>query len=251
MALYKYAPESGATDVLTDAQYQASLDRRVGAQVGLADRALNNKALKQATLFLPAWARLIQEVTGDEVFDTMTEEQAYIALRSLFQPPGSLLYTFSNKDQPGHILGDGSNVSRTTYPNLFAYYGTTFGVGDGSTTFGLPDYRGVFFRATDKGKGIDPWRQAGTMQAGTLTSISLGTENIDTLCTYPEIDIPLTDYLNRLRADRVQSAKYLASQIGTIFTPSGTVTTSSTLSDFTKAGVTRPENIAVNVWIKY
>ena len=42
----------------------------------------------------------------------------------------------------GYLLCDGSAVSRTTYSALFAVVGTTFGVGDGSTTFTLPDYRG-------------------------------------------------------------------------------------------------------------
>lgn len=41
------------------------------------------------------------------------------------------------------LLADGSTASRTTYPDLFALYGTQFGAGDGSTTFGLPDWRGV------------------------------------------------------------------------------------------------------------
>jgi microcystin-dependent protein len=41
----------------------------------------------------------------------------------------------------GFLLEDGSNVSRTTYAKLFAKIGTTWGVGDGSTTFGLPDSR--------------------------------------------------------------------------------------------------------------
>lgn len=36
---------------------------------------------------------------------------------------------------------DGSNVSRTTYSDLFDEWGTTYGSGDGSTTFGLPDFR--------------------------------------------------------------------------------------------------------------
>ncbi|MBQ2284326.1 MAG: tail fiber protein, partial [Clostridia bacterium] len=36
---------------------------------------------------------------------------------------------------------EGSTVSRTTYANLFAIYGTTYGAGDGSTTFKLPDFR--------------------------------------------------------------------------------------------------------------
>lgn len=42
----------------------------------------------------------------------------------------------------GWLMCDGSAVSRTTYANLFAAIGTTFGNGDGSTTFNLPDVRG-------------------------------------------------------------------------------------------------------------
>ena len=42
----------------------------------------------------------------------------------------------------GYLLEDGSAVSRTTYADLFAAIGTTFGSGDGSTTFNLPDSRG-------------------------------------------------------------------------------------------------------------
>lgn len=42
----------------------------------------------------------------------------------------------------GWFLCDGSTVSRTTYSGLFRVIGTTFGVGDGSTTFTLPDFRG-------------------------------------------------------------------------------------------------------------
>lgn len=42
----------------------------------------------------------------------------------------------------GYLLEDGSAVSRTTYAALFAVIGTTYGAGDGSTTFNLPDSRG-------------------------------------------------------------------------------------------------------------
>ena len=41
----------------------------------------------------------------------------------------------------GWLLCDGSAVSRTTYANLFAAIGTTYGTGDGSTTFNLPDLK--------------------------------------------------------------------------------------------------------------
>jgi microcystin-dependent protein len=41
---------------------------------------------------------------------------------------------------PGWFLLNGAAISRTTYPVLFARFGTTFGAGDGSTTFNLPNY---------------------------------------------------------------------------------------------------------------
>ena len=41
----------------------------------------------------------------------------------------------------GYLLCDGSAVSRTTYASLFAVIGTTYGTGDGSTTFNIPDFR--------------------------------------------------------------------------------------------------------------
>ena len=48
----------------------------------------------------------------------------------------------------GWLLAAGSAVSRTTYATLFAAIGTTYGAGDGSTTFNLPDFRGVFPKGT-------------------------------------------------------------------------------------------------------
>lgn len=45
----------------------------------------------------------------------------------------------------GHLVLNGQTVSRTTYAELFAVYGTTYGAGDGSTTFNVPDLQGRFF----------------------------------------------------------------------------------------------------------
>ena len=59
-----------------------------------------------------------------------------------YMPPG-LMAPFAGSAAPaGWLLCDGRTVSRTTYANLFAALGTTFGAGDGSTTFALPDMRG-------------------------------------------------------------------------------------------------------------
>lgn len=52
---------------------------------------------------------------------------------------------FSGSTVPTNfLLCDGSAVSRTTYASLFAVIGTIYGSGDGSTTFNLPDLRGIF-----------------------------------------------------------------------------------------------------------
>jgi len=60
----------------------------------------------------------------------------------------------------GYLLCNGSAVSRITYSALFAVLGSTYGNGDGSTTFNIPDYRGEFLRGVDAGIGNDP--DAGT-----------------------------------------------------------------------------------------
>lgn len=55
---------------------------------------------------------------------------------------GTIIQWASNTLPTGWLLCDGSAVSRTTYADLFDVIGTTFGSGDGSTTFNLPDLRG-------------------------------------------------------------------------------------------------------------
>jgi microcystin-dependent protein len=52
----------------------------------------------------------------------------------------------ANNPPKGWLYADGSAVSRAVYSELFKKIGTTFGSGDGSTTFNLPDLRGIFIR---------------------------------------------------------------------------------------------------------
>jgi microcystin-dependent protein len=59
-----------------------------------------------------------------------------------FLAPVGAMFAYGGASAPaGWLLCDGSAVSRTTYADLFAIIGTTFGLGDGSTTFNLPDFR--------------------------------------------------------------------------------------------------------------
>jgi microcystin-dependent protein len=57
-------------------------------------------------------------------------------------PPGLMMMFGAAAAPSGWLLCDGSAVSRTVYSLLFAVVGTTYGVGDGSTTFNVPDMRG-------------------------------------------------------------------------------------------------------------
>lgn len=58
--------------------------------------------------------------------------------------PTGIIYEYGGSvAPPGFLLGDGSAVSRVVYADLFAVYGVTFGVGDGVSTFNLPDRRAV------------------------------------------------------------------------------------------------------------
>jgi microcystin-dependent protein len=58
---------------------------------------------------------------------------------SLHAVPVTAMMLWANTTYPtGWLLADGSAISRTTYADLFAAIGTTYGVGDGSTTFNLP-----------------------------------------------------------------------------------------------------------------
>jgi len=70
----------------------------------------------------------------------------------------------------GYLECNGSALSRTAYADLFAVLGTTYGVGDGSTTFNIPDLRGEFIRGYDNGRGIDNGRVIGTWQVDELKS---------------------------------------------------------------------------------
>jgi Phage Tail Collar Domain len=59
------------------------------------------------------------------------------------QAPTGIVAAFAGAAAPaGWLLCDGSAVSRATYSALFAVIGTTYGAGNGSTTFNLPDLRG-------------------------------------------------------------------------------------------------------------
>ena len=78
---------------------------------------------------------------------------------------GEVAFFARSTPPSGWLKANGAAVSRTTYAALFAAIGTTFGAGDGRTTFNLPDMRGEFVRGVDDGRNVDDGRRLGTFQA--------------------------------------------------------------------------------------
>ena len=85
-------------------------------------------------------------------------------------PVGTIMYFSTSTPPSGWLKANGAAISRTTYSALFSVIGTTFGAGNGSTTFNLPDLRGVFPRGWDDWRGLDSGRAFGSYQADELKS---------------------------------------------------------------------------------
>jgi len=89
-------------------------------------------------------------------------------------PVAAIQYFGMDSVPSGWLKANGAQVSRTTYSDLFAEIGTTFGAGDGSTTFNLPDLRGEFIRGWDDGRGVDAGRSFGSTQGHAFSSHTHG-----------------------------------------------------------------------------
>lgn len=72
-------------------------------------------------------------------------------------PVGTVLPFAGNTEPEGFLFAEGQEVLRNAYPSLFAAIGTTYGEGDGSTTFNLPNLVNRFIEGTkdEVGKTVE------------------------------------------------------------------------------------------------
>ncbi len=104
-------------------------------------------------------------------------------------PVGTVISTALSATVSGWLLCDGSNVSRTTYAGLFAAIGTTYGSGDGSTTFAVPDLRGRIPVGRDASQiEFDTLGETG----GSLTHVHTNSNTSTTGSHLHSIDPPVT-----------------------------------------------------------
>lgn len=136
---------------------------------------------------------------------------ASVAMSRGFVPPGTIVNFGRSSAVSGYLLCDGSAVSRTTYAALFAKIGTTFGAGDGSTTFNLPNGSGLFLRGAGSqvvsAKTFDGGavgnRQADStavngLSAATVSTPSLTVSQVDLTHTHGYNDFTTTSFTSVL-----------------------------------------------------
>ena len=108
-----------------------------------------------------------RQIVDKEYTDNVTDS-IQNSIDTMYCPPGSMMWWPKSTAPSGWLIRDGSAYSRTTYANLFKVIGTTFGSGNGSTTFNVPDDRGRFIRGYKSGTSAS----FGQAQAGGLPNIT-------------------------------------------------------------------------------
>lgn len=228
------------------------------AQITLAEsypagsvlHAYQNEALDQIANASTEHRGLVELATTAEgnsgaagkVIDAAVLQAVLDSVGSQLTPAGAV-QAFARAAPPtGWLRCNGAAVSRTTYNKLFTAIGTTFGAGDGSTTFNLPDLRGEFIRGLDDGRGVDGGRLLGTKQKGSLVAFdpTVAASAVGGLHTTG------TDASIRgdLGLDTPEGADYPAADVVT-------VAAASTFGVTAGAGVTRPRNVALLYCIKH
>jgi microcystin-dependent protein len=93
---------------------------------------------------------------------------------SVVSPAGSVMQYAGSSAPSGWLLADGTAVSRTTYAALYAVIGTTYGVGDNSTTFNLPNLKGKVPVGRDSSDtSFDVLGETGGAKTHTLTTAEM------------------------------------------------------------------------------
>jgi microcystin-dependent protein len=109
-------------------------------------------------------ARIVWSMGGAELLELTDGQVRVLGAFTATGQVGEVFWWFDEDPPPHGLELDGAAVSRSTYADLFAIWGTRFGAGNGTTTFNLPDLRGYVLRAWDNGRGIDAGRDLGTFQ---------------------------------------------------------------------------------------
>lgn len=139
-------------------------------------------------------------------------------------PTGMIAFFHATTPPEGWLPCNGQNVSRTTYANLFAVIGTTYGSGDGSTTFTLPNLHHRFLEGTTTASEVGQLVQAGLPNiTGSFKVVCGGVEGYGAFAESSERKPHITANLSGTNP----SFEFLASRSSSLYGASSTVQPSS------------------------
>lgn len=171
-------------------------------------------------------------------------------------PVGTILTHAANTPPSGFLECNGSAISRSTYATLFSTIQTTFGVGDGSSTFALPDLRGQFVRGWANTGSTDASRVFGSSQTDQNKNHTHTTDSQTLTGSVSHLSASLAQ--NPGSASGVFSKGSSASAVGAPSGGSGSAaalgfdgTHSHTISSSGGGTEARPTNIALMYIIKF
>ena len=161
----------GVIELATQAEVDAGAATNKAVTPATAKTIIENSthtpAASEDTQGIVELATDAEAVSGTDTERAVTSANVEAALASLDSgiAAGTIITYAGNSAPADWFECDGSAVSRTTYADLYAVVGDTYGAGDGSTTFNLPDLRGEFLRGWDDGRGVDSGRVLGSSQS--------------------------------------------------------------------------------------
>lgn len=164
-------------------------------------------------------------------------------------PSGAGMDWYSPTLPAGWLWADGSAVSRTTYASLFSAIGTAFGVGDGSSTFNLPDKRGRVSAGKDDmgGSAASRLTTAGSGVDGATLGAVGGAQNV----TLTAAQSGLPEHSHATSSYVTPSGSTWALVGGTEFQPANSSSTSGTNSVASSAASSAHNNMPPTLVANY
>lgn len=190
------------TPGLTAAQMQEKVEEIVRTVVIAAFNQNAENTYDKAEVTAAIEAKMQAIGAGDmakATYDPNNRQEDVFAL----VPPGVIMPYAGANSPTGFLLCNGAAVSRNVYARLFKIIGTAFGVGDGSTTFNLPDMRGRVPVGCDANLAIGA-------KVGTRTH----TLTVDEIPTHTH-NIPIQIYSNNFGDQSISGNAAGAAKLGT------------------------------------
>lgn len=135
---YTLTPNPAITAYAAGQRFNVTFNAASAATNTINVSALGAKSLK---IYNSAGTKINAVFALNQISDIIYDGTDFVMLNVDSNPPVGTIVSFSGATAPSGYLAcptAATNISRTTYANLFAVLSTTWGVGDGSTTFGMP-----------------------------------------------------------------------------------------------------------------